>query len=364
MGIRTKLSSMGTGFDVAPEVPADVTNWRYTTNADTGIRTLCEYLGSDTDVEVPRGYTEINHVLLDDYSNTSDSPFCNKKNIISVDLNKVPFAQNDASYAFWWCNKLETVTNLNSNIKSMAHAFERCYKLTSAPPTIPNSVTNITSIFHGCYNLNTPPKISKSLNVTDMYRSFSDCYRLTVAPTIPDSVTSMVWTFEECRYLVNPPTIPDSVTLMRGTFENCHRLTTAPKLSNSVTNIIEIFANCQNITIPPVIPESVIYMENAFKNCRNLTIAPNIPNLVIRMTYTFSQCVNMTGDIYIHSNNIGNIAGGFTGTKINNVYIPFYYSNGVFTKTYNTFNGYFDSNTGTLNISGVGQTNLYDINSI
>ena len=91
----------------------------------------------------------------------------------------------------------------------------------------------------------------------------------------------------------------------------------------------------------------------------NLITAPEIPNSVTNMYYTFYGCINLSSNIYILSKNVTNCNSLFRGTEQSkNVYIPFTYENGQYTKTYNAFNnaGYFNGI-----INGVTIKNLNEI---
>ena len=78
------------------------------------------------------------------------------------------------------------------------------------------------------------------------------------------------------------------------------------------------------------------------------------------MAYTFSDCTNLIGNIIIKSENISNFSNCFhytNASKIKKVYIPYKYTNGVNTKTYNAaFNGSYG-------ISGKNGVTVYDINT-
>ena len=61
-------------------------------------------------------------------------------------------------------------------------------------------------------------------------------------------------------------------------------------------------------------------------------------NNIIDICKAFDGCANLTGDIIIGSNIITNANRCFANTSLDkNVYIPFYYSNGMVSATYNAF---------------------------
>jgi hypothetical protein len=82
------------------------------------------------------------------------------------------------------------------------------------------------------------------------------------------------------------------------------------------------------------------------------------------MNRTFYQCYNLTSDVVIHSENISDATNCFYGTSLDkNVYIPFTYSNGENTLTYNTFiNIYSTDPSNRINGVLLMDIKTYDIN--
>ena len=75
------------------------------------------------------------------------------------------------------------------------------------------------------------------------------------------------------------------------------------------------------------------------------------------MYRTFFNCTNLSSRIYILSQNIANAVNCFYNTSLpKDVYIPYTYSNGTYTKTYNSFNsaGYF---------GGINGVTMHDLNA-
>jgi hypothetical protein len=109
------------------------------------------------------------------------------------------------------------------------------------------------------------------------------------------------------------------------------------------------FSNCQNLTYIESLPPQTTYLNAAFRNCTNLTTIPSIPDSVKYMGGTFYECTNLAGNIYIYSNQVINADSCFNNTTLQkNVYIPFTYENGEYTKTYNSFTSLGYDTTGTL----------------
>lgn len=156
---------------------------KYTDGAD---KILVKYTGSETNLTLPGGITEINQG------------------------------------AFSSCSSLTSITIPNSVTSIGNSAFSGCSSLTSI--AIPNSVTSIGSgAFSSCSSL-TSIIIPDSVSSIE-YGTFSNCSSLT-SITIPDSVTSIGdRAFYFCHSLTSI-TIPDSVTSIGDyTFAFCISLT-------------------------------------------------------------------------------------------------------------------------------------------
>jgi hypothetical protein len=78
---------------------------------------------------------------------------------------------------------------------------------------------------------------------------------------------------------------------------------------------------------------------------------------------TFSECNNLQGRINILSEDITRASGCFYNTSLpKDVYIPYTYTNGVNTQTFNSFvaAGYLDSSGASTGINGV---TMHDLNA-
>lgn len=215
--------------------------------------------------------------------------FQNNANVVDIDLQKIAFKDNLMIRSFQNCSSLTTISNINNNVNNMSRAFINCYSLTDVP-TIPN-------------------------NVTDMTYTFSNCTSLVNAPSIPNSVITMYSTFGWCSNLVNAPTIPNSVTDLGCAFQHCVNLVNVPSIPYSVTNMYATFVRCSS-----------------------LTSIPEIPTSVMSMYRTFANCTSITGNVIIFSEQITNAVECFANTSLRkNVYVPYNYTNGEATATYNAF---------------------------
>ncbi len=248
----------------------------------------------------------------------SNSCYNECKTITSVDLQNIPWQNNSMYTGFYYCNNLQSVTNINSDVRLIGQAFQLCFNLVSVS-ALPQ-------------------------NITDMYRTFYGCSNLVIPPSIPNSVIYMYQTFGMTK-LTTAPSIPNSVVDASGLFHGCESLQTGAVLPNSVTNASYIYWHCTNITNIPNLPNNITDLSGGFTLCNKLVTAPIIPASVSGSIYStvytgglFQDCTNLTGNIYIYSNQITNAYNCFNGTSLTkNVYIPFKYANNVNTATYNSF---------------------------
>ncbi|MGM9866666.1 MAG: leucine-rich repeat domain-containing protein [Lepagella sp.] len=253
-----------------------------------------------------------------------------------------------ASYAFYYCTGLRSVTIPNSVTSIGDHAFYCCSGLTSV--TIPNSVTSIgNGVFDGtAWYKNQPDGLVYAGYVAYQYKgtmpsgtsivikegtkviadcAFYDCSGLT-SVTIPNSVTSIgLSVFWDCSDLTSV-TIPNSVTSIGDyAFGRCSGLTSIKVESgNSVYDSREncnaiiktatntLITGCKNTIIPNsvtsigywafygcsdltsvTIPNSVTEIgESAFSFCFGLT-SVTIPNSVTSIGYyAFHDCIGLT----------------------------------------------------------------------
>lgn len=208
---------------------------------------------------------------------------------------------------FYGLSQLQTVTNINAD------------------------TVGVANMFSGCSNLTTVLDLPQ--NISGLYYTFRGCTNLTTIPSIPNKVRNLAYTF----YMGNVPsnlTIPNDITNMVGTFAK--------------TNATQI----------PAISTNASAIDSMCSGCTQLTTAPVIPSSVNTMYSTFAGCTNLTGDIYIYSNKVWEVRSCFNNTSLTkNVYIPFTYENGEYTKTYNYFtevyttdgsvNGVYLKDTGT-----------------
>ena len=311
MGIKTKFNPMGG----RPSEKGSLSEWRYST-AVNGQITLYEYLGTYSSVKpvyVPmkHGKTVINDYTSGTTPATSNTPFYNNPSAVSVDLQNVPFVNNNMSNAFYNCQNLTSVVGINQNVTNMFYTFYNCYNL-NQNIQIPNNVTNMAYTFWNCTNFNQ--------NIQ-----------------IPSGVTNMAYTFWNCSNLNQNIQIPNSITNMYQTFSFCYSLNQNIQIPNSVTDMPRTFSDCYNLNQNIQIPNSVTDMPHTFYSCTNLNQNIQIPNSVTVMSHTFYNCTNLQGTLTIQSANITNTNYCFYGSGlIKNVIFPSRYIDNTYTPTRNS----------------------------
>ena len=267
--------------------------------ADATVKSICvSYFDDNGDGEL--SYNEAAAVT------NLGTIFSNKKITSFDELQYFTGLKRIGSSAFYYCNKLTTITIPNSVTSIERLAFYYCESLTSL--TIPNSVTTIgEKAFHNCKrltNLTIPNSVTAIGNL-----AFYWCKGLT-AVTIPNSVTSIGDNpFASCSNLT-------SITVESGnpnydSRDNCNAIFD--------TNTNTLISGCKKT----VIPNSVISIgNNAFDGCTGLTTV-TIPNSVTSIgEESFYNCTGLTSVIIPNSVTIlGNDAFAYC-TGITSVTIP------------------------------------------
>ena len=320
MGIKTKFNPMG-----GQNEKGKLSDWRYST-ADNGQITLYEYLGqysSTKPVYVPKkgGKTVINNYTSGTTTTASNTPFYENQNVISVDLQNVPFVGNNMVNAFSNCQNLTFVNNINPNTVRMLYTFKNCYNL-NQNVQIPNSVQDMQRTFYNCHNLNQNIKLSSS--VTVLAYTFFHCFNLNQNIQIPSSALHVPYLFRDCQNLNQNINIPDSVINTCGTFYNCFKLNQNISLSNATTTTQLTFYRCYNLNQNIRIPSSVTTTLGMFQYCYNLNQNIQIPNSVTSMVATFSHCYNLNQDIQIPRSvtNMNDVFDGCTNLQGNITILP------------------------------------------
>ena len=368
----TTVPTLPTNVTTLNQAFVDCTNMTGTLNIPNGVRNIyaafhnCQNL--TTVNSIPQGVTNMRFTFAKSGINTCPT---------------IPNTVTDMYQTFGSCFNLINPPAIPNSVTDLPSTF--VWDRITDIPDIPDSVTSLTKTFHYCESLTDVANSVNTLsnNLTEMYQTFARCFNMTSTPTIPNSVTNMFGSFFDCRNLPATPIIPDSVTNMAGTFHGCDNITNisnlppnvvnlgaggtdmlpeipgnthvigsgtfaycrslpvenVPTIPNSVLDMTATFAGCISFNATPILPQNVINIAECFMDCTNITeVSSSIPMSVTNMCNTFSNCANLTGDINIEALEVANVANCFYNTSITkNVYIPYTYTNGIFTTTYNTF---------------------------
>ena len=204
------------------------------------------------------------------------------------DYTITPGTKTIADSAFYYCNRLTSITVPDSVVSIGNRAFEDCNSLTSI--TIPKSVANIGEFaFYTCFDL-------ESINVA----ADNAAYCSENGILYNKEKTDIIRFPKEKQY--TSFIIPSSVTsIADGAFEYCDKLTNIT-IPDSVTSIGDYaFSKClslKSIIIPDGVPSIGNY---AFYNCSSLK-SITIPNSVTSIgEYAFDKCDKLNDVKYIGS---------------------------------------------------------------
>lgn len=240
---------------------------------------------------------------------------------------------------------------------------------------VPVNTQDMSNMFNGFFKINAYFLIPS--DATDMSYTFRNCLNFNQEIHIPNNVTNMYYTFLNCISLnypiVNYPTygiwltggniaISDSVINMKGAFYGCTNLNQTIKLPKNVTDMSYTFYDCYNLNQSIQIPSTVTDMSHTFESCSSFNQDIQIPSSVTNMVNAFTSATSLSGRINILSENVINAAHCFSHTsEAKDVYIPFNYSNGIKTQTFNSFvsAGYVYANGVSRDREGV---TIYDLN--
>ena len=178
-----------------------------------------------------------------------------------------------------------------------------------------SNISDMSSIFCGCSELNSLPNISNwnTCNIFDMNSIFSGCSSLNSIPNIinwnTSKVTNMNSMFDGCSSLNALPDISywntPNVTNLKDMFYKCSKLNSLPDISNwdvsKVINMRDMFFGCSSLNVLPDLSKwnisNVKDMCGMFYGCSSLTSLPNISNWktskVTNMNYMFYECSSL-----------------------------------------------------------------------
>ena len=222
------------------------------------------------------------------------------------------------STASWFatCRNLYNITGIENlktdNVTNMGSMFSGCYSLTSLDVSNfkTDNVTNMNSMFGGCSSLTSLDLNKfKTDNVTDMNGMFFGCSSLTnldLSNFKTDNVTNMNSMFSGCSALTSLNVSnfkTDNVTVMGSMFSSCSNLTSLDVTgfnTQNVTDMSGMFSKCSGLTSLDVSgfkTDNVTNMDGMFKGCSGLTsldVSGFKTNKVTVMEGMFRNCGSLT----------------------------------------------------------------------
>lgn len=316
--------------------------WNWTNNAVNypNKNLISSYKGSDVNntVYVPRvkGKALLQTSVF--YGSAYQNSYYNKvHNIRSIDLQRVPYANNSMANAFRDMSNLRELKNISPSTTNMYMAFKSCPNF-NYNIQLPNGLIDMRFLFEEAYNFNQNIRIPSTVKYCA--RAFSYCnLKFNYNIQFPESVTDMDTTFHWCTKFNQNIKIPNNVISINGLFRGCINFNQNVQIPNKVTNMAGTFGDCYNFNQNIKIPNSVTNMVGTFDGCNKFNQSYiQIPNKVTNMYGTFNGCMNLQGRIDVLTTEL--ICSNRTfyncnASKPKKVYIYYRYANGDYTKTYN-----------------------------
>ena len=170
-------------------------------------------------------------------------------------------------------NLIEVIHANSTGVTNMASMFNGCYSLTTVPAFDTSSVTDMSYMFYGNNQLSSIQLIDTS-KVTNMSHMFHACNVIRSIPTFNTSnATDMSYMFFACGLLETVPLLDtSSVNNMQNMFNACTSLTSVPLFDTSLaTDMSYMFNGCSSlISVPLLDTSSVTTMYRMFYSCRNV----------------------------------------------------------------------------------------------
>jgi surface protein len=235
-------------------------------------------------------------------------------NIYNVSISGNLYTYSQQSDTNLGPNAITTITSFNPNLISLQSGFKGCSNLTSAPNSIPTTLTNIYFIFSECSNLNDANIISwNTINITNMDGAFSSTpFNQNISSWNVSNVTSMVSMFQSNNAFDQPIGTwnVSNVTTFQQMFllSNFNQSINNWNISNC-TNLSRMFEICTtfNQDLNNWNTANVTTLENTFLNSTNFdgnVTTWNVAN-VTTLQSTFTGCSVFNQDL--SSWNISNV---------------------------------------------------------
>lgn len=235
---------------------------------------LLKYVGTNSDVVIPEGITEISYAA-----------FANCTDLKSI---KIPEGVTTiGEYAFSGCSNLSKVELPIGVVSIKGYAFNECSSLSNIE--IPKGTTSIgCNAFYSCTNLS---KIEIPAGVTYIgWNAFSNCSGLT-SVDLPDGITNIGYAvFENCSNLSSIKLSKGMKSIGARAFSGCSNLNSI-EIPEGVTSIGEwAFRECSSLESVQLPAGVTSIGDRAFEYCSNLSNIQLPTELISIGNWAFDDC--------------------------------------------------------------------------
>lgn len=303
------------------------------------------YFQPDTNTSYPQAFKKATEIVLDENYTSfgQDSTFCNRSNLVSVNLpsqiTAIPASTfkgcqsltdsynlstitEIGQYAFYQCYLADIYADLSNLIRIEDHAFEDCKAMEYVKIT--DNTTYIGQrTFYDCINMNGDFDLSGVTTIRDA--AFQYCESIDQPLNLTSASTIEQYTFDGCKK-VPSITLANNWTFISGSgcqFRNCEALTSITHFGNSVTTLpSNVFQNCKNLTTSFDLSNITTINGNAFDGCEK------IPSFILGVinsigAYVFRNCKKITSMDFSNSTFSTLSASTFAGcTSLQSIALP------------------------------------------
>lgn len=153
-----------------------IADWDVSVDTSAGKVTLVKYTGANETVNVPATYTINGRTLRVELgkSSATSGPFANNALIRTVVIaDGVTVKDNDASYMFYGCKNLQSMSKIPADVEDTSYMFYGCNSLLQYP-VIPSKVKKIDHMFDGCSSASGTSKIESGV-VSSAENAYNGC---------------------------------------------------------------------------------------------------------------------------------------------------------------------------------------------
>lgn len=177
-----------------------ISDWDVVVDKSAGTITLVKYTGNSETVAVPATYTVNGRVLetVLGQSTATSGPFVNNDRIKTVTLpDGVKIAGSNASYMFYGCKNLQSMSKIPANAADTSNMFYGCTSLLQYP-VVPSDVTKMNGMFYGCSGASGTSKIEAS-GVASAADAYAGCKAGIEVPANSVTYTTIKKLFESWK---------------------------------------------------------------------------------------------------------------------------------------------------------------------